>query len=268
MIKLRFLSIFIFLSTLFAQAQTYKLEENISYRPEATDDYMKERCKLDVYYPEGETDFATIVWIHGGGLKGGSKHIPEELKNQGMAVVTINYRLAPKVEAPAFIDDAAAAISWTFEHINQYGGDKSKIFVTGHSAGGYLVHMVALDKQYLAKYGIDADQVKGYLPLSGQTMTHFTIREAMGLEQSRIIADKYAPVFYPRAEAPPMVLITGDRNLEMTARYEENAMLYSILKGAGHQDVSLYELQGFDHVTMVSPACRLVVTHVRRMLEE
>ena len=41
--------------------------------------------------------------------------------------------------------------------------------------------------------------------------------------------------------------LTGDKNLEMAERYEENALLASVLKNIGNQKVTLYELQGFDH---------------------
>ena len=55
----------------------------------------------------------------------------------------------------------------------------------------------------------------------------------------------------------PLMLITGDRNLEMLARYEENAHLLAILKHFGHE-ASLFELEGFDHVNVLSPACLLI----------
>ncbi|PCH83333.1 MAG: lipase, partial [Planctomycetota bacterium] len=58
----------------FAQDAKYKTELNIPYYNESTrkaDPYIKERCELDIYYPEGKNEFATIVWFHGGGLTGG-----------------------------------------------------------------------------------------------------------------------------------------------------------------------------------------------------
>lgn len=54
-----------------------------------------------------------------------------------------------------------------------------------------------------------------------------------------------------------MMLITGDRELEMLARYEENAHLYALLKAMG-VEVVLYELQGFNHGTVLNPACLLI----------
>ena len=103
-------------------AQTiYKDKKDISYLLEnETDAYRLERCKLDIYYPEGIKDFPTVVWFHGGGLTGGSKHIPRELTEQGFAVVTVNYRLSPRATNPAYIEDAAEAVAWTFKHIRSF----------------------------------------------------------------------------------------------------------------------------------------------------
>ena len=67
-------------------------------------------------------NFPTIVWFHGGGLTGGEKEIPFALKEKGFAVIGVNYRLSPKVNAPAYIEDAAAAVAWVFKYVKNYGG--------------------------------------------------------------------------------------------------------------------------------------------------
>ncbi len=85
------------------------------------------------------------MWIHGGGLTEGSRSIPAKLKNQGFAVATIDYRLSPGAKSPAYVEDAAAAVAWIFNNIEKYGGSPDRIFLTGHSAGGYLAMMLDLD---------------------------------------------------------------------------------------------------------------------------
>lgn len=72
-------------------------------------------------------------------------------------------------------DDAAASVAWAFREVEKYGGDKNKIFISGHSAGGYLTAMVGLDKRWLKKYDIDADSIAGLIPFSGQVISHFLI---------------------------------------------------------------------------------------------
>ena len=228
---------------------------DIPYTQEGeTDAYRLERCRLDLYYPEDKPGFATLVWFHGGGLESGSKWMRDEFRRQGFAVVDVNYRLYPGVKCPGYIEDAAMSVAWVFNHIAEYGGDPSRIYVGGHSAGGYLTLMLTLDKKYLAAYGIDADRiVKGY-PVSGQVDTHFTIKKERGMNPDIPFIDDMAPIFHSRREGAPLMLITGARELELLARYEENAHLAAILRHLGHP-VELFEMQGFDHGTILSPAC-------------
>lgn len=264
-------SVLMSLAALFLQAQTvYHTVADLPYLPvaEPADTYRTERCKLDVYYPLETKGFATVVWFHGGGLEQGSKHIPAELCEQGLAVVAVNYRLSPRAHNPAYIEDAAAAVAWTLNHIESYGGDHRKVFVAGHSAGGYLALMLAMDKQYLAAYGADADAIAGYFPLSGQTLTHYTIRKERGLPGRIPVVDEYAPLNRLRADTPPMVLVTGDRTLELANRWEENILFVSSLKNIGNKNVRLHELQGFDHGTMLSPGCVLTVHYIREWLKK
>ena len=245
----------------------YTIEKDILYRDISAadkDDYINQRCRLDVYYPTNEKGFATVVWFHGGGLTGGERSVPEPFKNQHLAVVAVNYRLSPKVSCPAYIDDAAAAVAWTFKNIARYGGDPKLIFVSGHSAGGYLTSMVGLDKQWLARYDVDADTIAALLPLSGHTITHFTVRKERGIPGTQPIVDEFAPLYHVRADAPPLVLTTGDRDLEMLGRYEENAYLWRMMKIVGHPETVIYEIQGFDHGGMVNPACDIVLRYIKQ----
>ncbi|MHC5198924.1 MAG: alpha/beta hydrolase [Planctomycetota bacterium] len=246
-------------------SDAYQTKQDISYRKKnlvEKDTYIKERCRLDVYYPVDQKGYATVVWFHGGGLTGGERFVPTELQQQGLAVVAVNYRLSPKVNCPTYIDDAAAAVAWTFKHIAEYGGDPDKIFVSGHSAGGYLTSMVGLDKRWLAKYDVDADDIAGLIPFSGHTITHFTVRKERGIPETQPIIDEFAPLYHVRPDAPPLVLITGDRELEILGRYEENAYLMRMMKVVGHEQTVIYELQGFDHGGMVPPAHSILLKHI------
>lgn len=265
-----FIGLFVACLTGPATAQeTYRVKENIHYRSGVSDDtYIHERCVLDIYYPEDATGFPTVVWFHGGGLTGGEKFIPNELKEKGIAVVAVNYRLSPKVKNPVYIDDAAAAIAWVFKQIADYGGDPGKIFISGHSAGGYLAAMVGLDKSWLQRYGVDADKLAGIIDFSGHAVTHMTVRAERGIKETQPIVDKYAPLFHVRSDAPPLVLVSGDRELELLGRYEETAYFYRMMKVAGHQQVYLYELDGFDHGAMAAPGFHILLRHVNELTKK
>ncbi|MDX2175837.1 MAG: alpha/beta hydrolase [Candidatus Sumerlaeia bacterium] len=241
---------------------------NIPYREasDATlDDYARERCVLDLHLPEGVERFPTVVWFHGGGIKGGEKHFPEELRGAGIAVAAVNYRLSPRAKVEDAIDDAAAATAWVLREIESRGGDPERVFVSGHSAGGYLAMMVGLDKSRLPKHGAQPAQLAGIVPFSGHTITHFTIREERGIPDTRPVVDEYAPLYHVAADAPPLLLVTGDREMELLGRYEENAYMARMMKVAGHTRTELRELQGFDHGGMAKPAHELLKAFVRRV---
>ncbi len=237
----------------------YALEKDLPYYTSTENEYQRERCRLDLYYPTNIKSFPTVIWFHGGGLTAGNKSIPKALREQKIAVVAVNYRLSPKVTAPTYIEDAAAAVAWTFKNISKRGGDEQKIFVSGHSAGGYLTSMIGLDKRWLAKHEIDADSIAGLIPLSGQSITHFTIRNERGIPKTRAIIDELAPVYHVRGDAPPILLISGDREMEMVGRYEESAYFWRMLQEVKHPNATLYELQGYDHGKMAEPAFPLLL---------
>lgn len=266
--------LFLFLGTgmlVAAQQTEYVTKPDVAYYSDsmmATNQYIRERCRLDIYYPKNQQGFATIIWFHGGGLTGGNKEIPEALRQKGYCVVGVNYRLSPKVTAPAYIEDAAAAIAWVFRNIKSFGGDESLIFVSGHSAGAYLAAMVGLDKSWLQHYGIDANSIAGLIPFSAQTITHFTIRKERAIPETQPVIDNFAPLYFVRADAPPLLLITGDREMELLGRYEENAYLMRMMKVAGHKDTRLLELQGYDHGGMAQPAFPLLLKEVKRILDK
>lgn len=244
----------------------YEVKKHLNYYVndvKKTDKYKRERCILDICYPIDKKDFSTIVWIHGGGLIGGEMSIPQELVNRGFAIIAIEYRLSPKVKCPAYIEDAAAAVAWAVKNIKSFGGDSTQIYVAGSSAGAYLTMMIGMDKSWLAKYGIDSDQLAGYMPLSGQMITHFTIRAERGIPESEVVIDEFAPLFHVRANTPPILLFTGDRDLDMKNRYNENYDFYTQMKSLGNNNISLTEFKGYDHSTMSNAALPQVVLFVK-----
>ena len=243
----------------------YQTESGLSYRLDSEPDvYARERCQLDVYHPVGASAVPTVIWFHGGGLTGGNRSVPSALKGQGIIVVAVDYRLSPKAKAPAYIEDAAAAVAWTFKNIARYGGDTNRIFLSGHSAGGYLASLVTLDRRWLAVHSVDPDRLAGLVPFSGQSITHFAIREERGLGRTRPLIDDLAPVYHVRKDAPPILLISGDRNHELLGRYEESAYFWRMLKEVGHPSVELLELQGYDHGQMAAPAFPLLLRFIRQ----
>ena len=83
-----------------------------------------------------------------------------------------------------------------------------------------------------------------------------TEREDKGIEGTRPVIDRWLH-FYVKKDTPPYIMITGDRNLELLGRYEENAYMLRMMKINGNLNTELYELQGYGHM-MVDPAAPIL----------
>lgn len=238
-----------------ALATETKVIKDIPYKDDVVSltPYEQERCKLDLTLPVGPKGFATYVWFYGGGLKHGAKdlaseyctEIRESLAQAGIAVVTPDYRLSPKVKYPAYVDDAAAAFAWTVKHIAEHGGDPHKVFIGGHSAGATLALLVGCDPARLKPHGLTLGSVAGIAQVSAQVLTHFTIREERGQPRHAITADEAAPAFYIKKALPPILTIYAQH--DMISRAEENQFFVSTLKAAGHAENYSLRVDNRDH---------------------
>ncbi|MGE3817867.1 MAG: alpha/beta hydrolase, partial [Isosphaeraceae bacterium] len=104
--------------------------------------------RLRLTVPKGEGPFPALVFFHGGGWVCGSlfshDHLCRSLTQaSGVAVVSVDYRLAPEHPFPAAVDDAEAATRWVAERGRSLGLDPDRLAVVGDSAGGNLAAVVA-----------------------------------------------------------------------------------------------------------------------------
>jgi acetyl esterase/lipase len=130
------------------------------------------RLKLDIYRPNQAAGPApVVVFFYGGNWSHGERadyaFVGRALASRGMVVVIPDYRLYPEVKYPAFLDDSAQAVAWTAKHIGAYGGNPARLFVMGHSAGGYNAAMMALDASWLNKYAMAPARLAGWIGLAG-----------------------------------------------------------------------------------------------------
>jgi acetyl esterase/lipase len=239
-----------------AVGEDIRVLKDLAYKSNDVSDYERERCKLDLYLPPAGRAFATIVWFHGGGLQQGDKTVEiartlgRRFADDGIAVASVNYRLHPKVKFPAYIDDAAAAVAFVYHQIERYGGDPRRIFVSGHSAGGYLTAMIGADNHYLEKYGLRTQEIAGLMPIAGQMITHSTVRKERSIPSTRPIIDEAAPAYHVDAKLPPFLCVVGSQDLP--ARAEENRYFVAAMKAAGHADVTYLEVRGRDHSSIAN----------------
>ena len=115
-------------------ARNWTVKKDIPYFDQGErDDYRRERCFLDVYYPENRKNVPVLIYFHGGGLTAGDKSgIIEESRLLNCIIVSPNYRLAPRAKCPDYIEDAAMAAAWVLHHIDEYNGDPENVFIYGH----------------------------------------------------------------------------------------------------------------------------------------
>lgn len=210
-------------------------------------EYAQQLCQLDVFAPKGKEKYPTIVWFHGGGLTGGIRKSGEALAKhctaKGVGVVLAGYRLSPKVKCPVYIEDAAAAVAWTIKNITKHKGDPNRVFVSGHSAGGYLTAMIGLDKKWLAKHEIKITEIAGLIPIAAQMVTHSTIRKENG--KTKAYVDAFAPMHHARADCAPVLCIVGD--MDSPDRIDESQMFNTVMQKAGHKHCNIQIVKGRNH---------------------
>ncbi|MBI3856974.1 MAG: alpha/beta hydrolase [Planctomycetes bacterium] len=132
-----------------------------------------ERQVLDIHAPKDAKNLPVVFWIHGGGWQAGDKSLvqekPKMFVERGFVFVSTNYRLLPKVEMLTIFQDVAKSIGWVYKHIGEHGGDPSRIYVMGHSAGAQLAALMCIDDRYLKAEGVPFSALKGCVPVDGDT---------------------------------------------------------------------------------------------------
>ena len=230
-------------------------KENVSYVSEG-DAYRMTLCKLDLRIP-AETGFPTVVWFHGGGLTRGRRYFPNIDRQIG--IVAVDYRLMDAtngVQGADCIEDAAAAVAWTFKNIEAYGGDRKKVYVSGMSAGGYLTMMVGMAPAYLAKHGFKPTDIAGIVPISGQATKHFAVRKFTGDGDPQFLPkiDDLAPLRWVGADLPPILDVCGQSPYEWKCRSEENRLLVASCVALGHTNARFVECPFCSHGRISSAA--------------
>ena len=195
------------------------------------------RQRLDIYKPDGAGKAPVIVFFYGGSWNSGRRQdyafAARALAAQGFVVVVPDYRLAPDVHFPAFVEDGAAAVAWTRAHIADEGGDPAHIGVSGHSAGAYIALMLALDPQWLAKAGVPG-AIKAAVGLAGPyDFLPFVPGGAadVALGGPGDLAPTQ-PIRFARADAPPVLLLNGAGDTTVLPRNATNLAAALTAKGA------------------------------------
>ena len=235
---------------------------------------------LDLYLPpDTSSPVPVVIWVHGGGWRGGSKGNGGRALNmtrRGFAVVDVEYRLSGEALFPAQIEDCKTAVRWVRANAKKYNLDPDRIGAWGSSAGGHLVAMMGLthdenvfETDDLSQYSSQVQAICNWFgPTDFLRMNDFEGRidhDAADSPESRLIGgpiqenkEKVAaanPITYVSKNDPPMLIMHGDKDLSVP--YNQSELLYAAMQKAG-LDVTLYKVvnagHGFGNATQDSAA--------------
>jgi arylformamidase len=194
---------------------------------------------LDLVVPH--TGAPLVVWFHGGYWrrlhKDDNTFVARGLAPHGVAVAIVNYGLAPALQLEEIVAQARRSVAWLRANAKEHGADPSRIVVAGHSAGGHLAAMCAVDAP-----------VAGVVSLSGlhdlrPVATSF-VNDWLQLDQTRAAA--LSPALLPPAAPVPVNVVTGTR--ESGAFKEQGRALADAWRAHGC-DAS-YAESADDHFTL------------------
>lgn len=184
------------------------------------------QTRLDVFSPPTGTEHPVLLFVHGGAWRSYHKElfspVAMTMLPEDLVVVIPDYSLYPSAGYEQMAHEVAAAINWTLENIEQYGGDPRRVVVAGHSAGAHLMGLAVMDPRFLAAYGRTGTELCGLVGLSGvyDVQAEYDFWRAKG-SNPRIITgvmggiDNFrqaSPLSHVRAGLPPFLLIHGDQD--------------------------------------------------------
>ena len=234
-----------------------------------------ERHRLDLYLPaDASGPLPVIVWVHGGGWKGGDKAgcppLRQGFVQRGYAVASVNYRLSQHAIFPAQLEDCKAALRWLRAHAKEHRLDPERMAVWGSSAGGHLVALLGTTGD-VKEFDVGANpgvSSRVQCVIDDYGPTNFTLMDAHrispgamehnlptspesvligGLINDPANAGKVArvnPITYVTKDDPPFLIEHGDQ--DPLVPHHQSELLFDALKAVG-VPVRLNTVKGGGH---------------------
>jgi len=228
------------------------LRPNIVFDPQL-------HLSLDAYIPEGAAGAPVVVFFYGGSWEGGKRkwyrYVGDALAGGGVVVFIPDYRKYPDVRFPAFMQDAATAVRWARDHAAEFGGDPSRIFVMGHSAGGQIAALLACDRRYLDAVGMQPRNLAGMIGVAGAySFLPFVDDETEIFGDSATARYDSQPINFVDGDEPPMLLLQGEDDDEVPpsnaramadrASAMDGSAVLKLYPGVGHSSILLSLARG------------------------
>jgi acetyl esterase/lipase len=226
--------------------------KDVAYTDAKDADPVKQ--KLDLYLPKGAKDFPVLVFIHGGGWTQGDRksagRFGTTLAKHGIGLVSVGYRLSPKVKHPAHIEDVAAAFAWVKANIAKHGGKPDQLFISGHSAGGHLAGLLATNETFLKAHKLALSDIKGAIPISGVfTVGGPRMKNIFGEDAD--VQKEASPLTQIKANDPPFLILYADKELGAIGKGSED--MAAALKKA-KVETTCVEIKDRNHGTIMAKA--------------
>jgi acetyl esterase/lipase len=225
----------------------YKKTAGIAYGP-------RPRQQLDVYAPRSPAaPRPVVVFFYGGSWQNGDRanylFVAQALTSRGYVAVLPDYRTYPETVFPGFVDDAAAAVRWSRDHAREFGGDPSRLFVMGHSAGAHLAALIAIDPRYLAAQSMSKADLRGMIGLAGP-YDFLPIKDPVLLDVfPASTRPESQPINFVSGNEPPMFLAAGAA--DHTVDPGNTDRLAAALREHG-DTVEVRRYAGYSHVRIIS----------------
>jgi acetyl esterase/lipase len=201
------------------RAEYEHLARDVVFHPEMD-------VRLDVYSPPAGANHPVIFFVHGGRWSELTKElfapVATKLLPEGIVVVIPDHTLHPHARYEQMTHEVAAALSWTLENVERYGGDPERVVVAGHSSGAQLLGLAVMAPRFLSAYGHSQAEVCGMIGISGgyDLDAQYAFERAKGSDAPVMTAvmggrenfTVASPINYVQPGLPPMLLIHGDED--------------------------------------------------------
>jgi arylformamidase len=200
------------------------------------------RQRLDLLLADGP-HAPTLMFIHGGYWQWNDKEafafVAEGPLARGINVAVVEYTLAPEARMDEIVGEIRHAVAWLAEHLGDYGADPSRIYVSGHSAGG---HLTATAMSLGAVRGGLA--ISGLFDLEPIRLNYLNVK--LGLDAAA--ARRNSPLLHLPPTAGPLVVAYGTAELPELCRQSVDYARAWVERGLPGR---LLPVEGADHFTIL-----------------